>query len=719
MKDRTEYYRSYRQSHATEIAAKRSGKQRKPASRQSKWARRSIVAWDGEGCNFGDQQLYVLLANSRGDSIVNRGGLTTMQCLDFLCDHARKEDINVIFGGSYDANMMIADLPRRNLEELWKEGHTRFGPFYIRYQWRKCFMVSRNDGGGCTLWDVLGFFQKKFVDTVADWLPEFDTSAMAAMKDARPSFDLRNLPEIIAYNADECRVLVQVCEALFEAFDIAGITLNRYDGAGAIAASLMRMNGVQEMKGQHPPEVRLAAQHAYAGGLIEACMTGSMLEPHDWEGDRQIGVERADINSAYPTFIRDLPCTAHGAWRHWSESEWSSDVHQATKDKITWEEIDDDPSAFTIWHVKWSFRNEQPFYPLFYRNEAGGILFPRDGEGWYWTPEIAAIPKALRKDIEHVERWAYESHCDHRPFAFVDELYDKRAHFKALLAAGDPAGRAEVPIKLGLNSLYGKMAQQVGSTGKAPTYHDLCWAGFVTASVRALMHRTAWPIRHDVIAFATDAIIARVPVPGIQHGKALGEWSVDHFDGIVLVQAGVYFLREHGQPWATIDDEKLAKEAKYRGFDKGTLVRDAICDVWKMGCTQTELTQRDKDGNVFIGPCPRLGEHDHYHATCTRFIGTGSALASAQWWHRWRTWQTESRTLSLLPAGKRWPDPRVRIETYAQRLVPTLPAVNHTPDVVSCAYPLSWEDGASSLIRDTIEGVDVDIVEKEWSDSYE
>ncbi len=205
---------------------------------QTKWARRSIVAWDGEGCNLGDRQLYVLLANSRGESLVNRGGLTTVDCLRFLTDFSDPKDINVIFGGSYDANMWLADLPRKNLEQVWSTGQTHFAGYLIRYQWRKCFVVkSRDTGKVATIWDVLGFFQTRFVDTVKLWLPDVDVTEMEQMKEARPDFDLRNLDKIKAYNADECRLLVKVCTALFDAFDVAGITLNRYDGAGAAAAA--------------------------------------------------------------------------------------------------------------------------------------------------------------------------------------------------------------------------------------------------------------------------------------------------------------------------------------------------------------------------------------------------------------------------------------------------------------------------------------------------
>lgn len=663
-------YAKYRSQHAEEIAEKRRA--------NTKWGKRSIVAWDGEGCNLGSNQLYVLLANSRGEAIVNRGGLTTVECLSFLTAHAKADDINVIFGGSYDANMWLADLPRTNLAEIWKTGKTRFAHFYITYQWRKRFTVTNTQtNGSAVIWDVLGFFQTKFVDTVRLWLPEVDVTEMEAMKEARPTFDLRLLDEIIKYNAEECRLLVRVCENLFAAFDVAGIRLNRYDGAGAIAAALMRARGVQTHKGVLPASVLDAARYSYAGGRIEAPRAGK----HDGR------IYRADINSAYPAAIRFLPCLApgHGRWVHTRPHE---------------------EDTFYVSHVRWSYREGQPFYPFFYRTDDGRILFPREGEGWCWNPELqAALNHKTEQDhVEVLECYAWRSSCNCKVFDWVQELYDQRYEFKKILEAGDPRGRAELPIKLGINSLYGKMAQQAGweSSGKPPTFHCLPWAGFVTSYTRAKLYDTAMQVPGDVIAFATDAIISTAPLE-LEVSKQLGDWSLEEFDGIVMVQPGVYFLREVGKDWAS-DERGKGKEAKYRGFDKGTLDRDGILRAWQRGCGDDS--------------CPTSYRHDHYHATCTRFVGAGSALASPSWYHHWRTWRTEPRMLSLEPGGKRRHDPRVSLKEYASRLVATLPEINHDPSVISAPYPLAWMDGKNSLITEQIGGVDIDVIEKEWIDTW-
>lgn len=675
-------------------AEKNREQKRASRKRNSKWVLRRIVAWDGEGCNLGDEQLYVLLANSAGDYLVNRSGITTYQALNFLCDHNDPKAINVIFGGSYDANMILADLPRTNLGELWTTGSTRFAGFYIRYQWRKCFTVKRqNDAKAFVLWDVLGFFQKAFVDTVQDWLPDEDVAQMASMKAHRPDFDLRELDQIIAYCLDECRLLVKVCTALFDAFDVCDVVLNRYDGAGAAAAARMRKAGVIEHMGNYPPAVNLVSRYCYAGGRIEAVQTGNLdFGP----------VKMPDINSAYPSHIRNLPCLAdgHGHWEY----------HDGPTDRST-----DRP--FTAYHVRWDYPRNRPFFPFFYRMHDGSVLFPRTGEGWCWKPEVDAAEKwdgDAYFDISESWSWVPSCQCP-PPFDFVNDDYAMRNRFKE---DPDPAVKnAQVVVKLWMNSLYGKMAQQLGYDDEAPKLHDLAMAGFVTSSTRAQMYDAGMQSPESVIAFATDAVIVTGDAPDLDYGNQLGQWGLQSFDGIVMVQAGVYFLRKEGEPWAT-DERGMLKESKFRGFDRGTLSREAITETWrKRGICDVVLETfhgDDADTDVLCG----MPRNNHVHASVTRFVGAGSALASPEWYHRWRRWVTTPRKLSLVPAGKRRANPSASGMDYAEGLVRNLATPNLTPDLISAPYPLAWEDGKSTLIMDQIEGIDIRVAEREEWDSW-
>jgi hypothetical protein len=613
----------------------------------SKWDNRSIVSWDGEGVNVeledgSVRQLYVLLANSRGQRITNTNGISSVSALDFLCDYAEEADINVGFGFSYDTNMFLADFPRSSIARLWAEGQCFYRQFYIRYVPRKTLIVKRRGietkwAGGATIWDVFGFFQKSFVKVVQEWLPGVDVSWLSEMKESRGSFKMEELPQIVRYTDLENRLLVRVCERLFDSLGDAGVRLTRFDGAGAIAASFLKANNVDSYKGTQPEAVTLAAQHAYAGGRIEACKIGNLPFGK---------VYRYDINSAYPSVIQHLPCLTHGQWEH------------------------NGISPFMVCHVRWEFDEGKPFYPLFYRTHDSRILLPREGEGWYWWPEIEGL------DVDISETWAWQGACDDHPYKFVHEVYADRLYFK------DTGNRAEYGLKLGMNSFYGKFAQQAGwkLSGEKPRYHNLCLAGYVTASCRAQMYRAALQHPESVVAFATDAIIGTAPFD-VPIGRELGEWTAEEYDGITLAQAGVYWLR------------RLETEvpSKFRGFDPGALRREFIVGAW-------------------------LADKERYEAEVERFIGMGSALMGDRMWGQWRTWQRTPRILDILPTGKRLATSGVPIHDYSWRLVPTLPSPNLTPNVLSSKYPLEWdEDGPPE--KET-EGVPWNVMEAEWTDSW-
>jgi hypothetical protein len=82
----------------------------------------------------------------------------------------------------------------------------------------------------------------------------------------------------------------------------------------------------------------------------------------------------------------------------------------------------------------------------------GGLYWPRQGTGWYWSTEIAAARRCLHAEVAVLDMWVARRKCDCRPFDWVDELYDLRRRL-----GPDTGGQ---PLKFALNSLYGKLAQR-------------------------------------------------------------------------------------------------------------------------------------------------------------------------------------------------------------------------------------------------------------------
>jgi DNA polymerase type B, organellar and viral len=636
----------------------RKGDRHKPRQRpphsggktKTKWERRIIVAWDGEGANLTDgTHVYNLLANSNGDYILNHEGLSTQGVIDFFFHHSNPRDINVIYGGSYDVNMILRDVPQDILRKLWDNGSCFWENYQIIYAPRKKLTITRFYHMGkklkrdsFILWDVLGYFQSSFVVACRKWLGDLPIlDDIENMKHQRSGFDVAQIKSIIQYNQHECNLLVRLVESLFDAMDEGEIKLSRYDGAGSIAGALLRKYNIQSHRGEPTEDALRWSQYAYSGGWIEAMKIGTTPVPTP--------IYRYDINSAYPSAAMMLPSYAGASWE--MEATWNG-------------------LSSSLVHIRWHF-DEAPFYPLFYREPDGSIIHPQWGEGIYFGSEVALLEKFHAAQYEVIESLNVRLNNQDKPFQFIDEVYALRMLYKSI---GSMASEA---LKLGMNSIYGKLAQQAGyRNGRIPQYHHLLWAGEITSRTRANLYSAAMQHPHSVIAFATDAIIATDSFT-LSEGKALGQWTPEIFSGITIIQPGVYFLQDQDD-WYD----------KYRGFDKGALMREDIIEAWKSGTD--------------------------YYANLTRFVTMGSALQSTDFYGHWRKWETQKRKLDIVPGGKRMPG---RDTCYWEGLCDTLPVLNMHTDTISNPYPIEWVVGDKPL-RPTEDGVDIRILEQEYLDAY-
>ncbi len=635
--------------------------------RDSKWERRSIVAWDGEGANLDDgTHIYNLLANSKENCILDANGLRTIDIFEFVLANSSDRDINVIFGGSYDVNMILKDMPRTNLQELWSTGRTYWLDYRVLYASRKKFTVQKLKGTNIVktfvLWDVIGYFQSSFVVACQRWLGHLDVlKDIQEMKDKRSVFKSEDIAEIVEYNKKECLLLVLLMEHLFASLDEANVQLMRYDGAGSIAAALLKMNNVRKYKGEIPSGVNRQAQYAYSGGRIEAVKCGTTI--------KSTSIYRYDINSAYPSACLNLPSYVGAVWK--KEVEWDGSVNSMVC-------------------VRYHFAKEAPFYPLWYRDNHGSISYPRNGYGVYWGTEINNLYKYYQEGVDFDIEWAYNCTLanDDKPFTFIEELFELRKKFKA------QGSMASESLKLGLNSIYGKLVQQAGyRDGRIPTYHQLLWGGQITAFTRAKLFDAAMQAPKDVISFATDAVFTTHELKLDCSGE-LGDWSFDEFQGITIVQAGVYFLdcsNHHNDKdckhchWK-VGQPKGAWYEKFRGFDKGSLERDEIIKCWKDGT--------------------------NYEANLTRFVGLGSALMATDF-SCWRTWRTDKRRLDIRPTGKRIAGSRL---DYHKGLRTTKACPNITPEAMSEPYAIEWVDGVKGSAKESLEGIPLEVIIDEIED---
>lgn len=622
--------------------------------RATKWENRHVIAVDGEGYTTPDgRHIYNLLSSSNGKYLHDDNGLSTDSIFEFLLSGSDPNDITVIFGGSYDANMWLRDVPFKQLVHLWNEGCCYYKHFKITYIPRKVFTITEWEytknqkpkrGRSITIWDVIGFFQSSFVKACKLWLGDLPILAeIQSMKEQRNSFDAQSIDSVLDYNTKECELLCLLMYQLFDALDEAEIVLARYDGAGAIAGALFKKYNVKDyIPEQNNYSYYALMQAAYAGGRIEALKVGRIKRP----------VYNYDLNSAYPwaaTYLPDL----------------------TTSDWIESDELNDDP--FSLVEVSWSC-SKRSLYPVFYRESNGLILYPQAGSGVYYACEIQNFEPGeytIHRVINLVRN------TDKKPFDFIPTTYSQRLSFKR---QGKMAANA---LKLGLNSVYGKLAQQEGFQSedeiKIPSTHCLAYAGMITALVRSTIYKVCMQSPESIIAIATDGIFSQTEL-NLDEGVGLGQWSKSVWAGMTIVQPGVYWLHNESEDLASY-------EHKYRGFNAGTLKLEDILAKWQ-------------------------ANEESLSVSTTRFMGLGGSLARRDFYEHWTRWETSPRTISLRSKGKR--SYAGDITKLYNMLQPTTPRLPLDANMLSCPYPVKWIDGTNDLRNE-----DNLLIETELFDSFE
>lgn len=550
---------------------------------------RDFVFWDGEGARTpaGDRKptAYVLLGNSTGQRITGPS-LSTLECLQFITRQGRLNPgkIHVGFAFDYDTNMILRNLSPRQFRVLKENGWVHAYGFRIEHvpnkwlqitEYGDAYPVNPRDKTTVRIADVFGFFQQSFVKACKSYIPKHplmsELGKIEEGKDARNTFTYEMIEYITEYWETEIQLGLALVEELRNLLYGADLKITRFHGPGALANYTYLRNGIARHKNNHAntkrgdgAQIYKAARYAYAGGRFELFRMGRITGP----------IYGIDINSAYPYGISQLPSLSEGNWDYVAMPETVE--------------------PFGVYHVSFklpgashkALRTLAPG-PLFHRDRNGEITFPWRTNGWYWSPEVEKL-KQLYPDATILEGWVY-SGWKTLPFEFVAESYALR---RAMKAAGIGSEKA---LKLMLNSLYGKMAQRTGweRTGKAPTWHQLEWAGWVTSNTRRMLYDVMWQIpRGQLIAVETDGIYTTTDPAtlGIVDSRELGGWEITEYDEILYLQSGTYFTRQ-GKEW----------KAKYRGLDPHSLDRVAAEEYLRRCGPREEWAPIEGNTTRFVG----------------------------------------------------------------------------------------------------------------------
>jgi len=555
---------------------------RKPAEK------RIILGIDGEGKGRNPHR-YTLLAFSdatgeRSAYVENLEGLTSAQCLKFLTEElpSHREALVFAFSFGYDLTKILADLPNKLLYVLFHEDYRydeeehlhpiRWRQYSINLLRSRFTITNLRTKKKVIIWDCFKFFQSKFTKALEDWNITTDAREMGEMKNKRSEFDKLSDSRIRAYCLEECRCLALLMNAVIDAHNSIGLKLKGYHGAGSTANALLKSKGIKKDDKEYDPDMRQAISAAFFGGRFEVSRMGPVSRPC-WG---------YDISSAYPYQTVFLPCLEHGKWSHTKKESTALNA--------------------TIACVRYSLdaakpRSVEHWAPFPFRLLDGTITFPIvSSGGWIWLNEYRE-GKRQWPHVRFKEAWLYKKRCDCKPFQWVPQYYRERVKL-------GKEGRGIV-IKLGLNALYGKLAQSVGN----PPFQSWIWAGLITSGCRAQILELMQLAGHrNVLQVATDGVYTtqrvKAPMPFDTNTsdlpKPLGGWEEKPAPkGIYLVRPGIYF------PLNPTDKELL--EVRARGVGRYVMQRS-----WKLAVEAFES-----------------GAESVIMAEVIRFMGAVSALTLA------------------------------------------------------------------------------------------
>lgn len=565
----------------------------KPTDNRNRRGVDRIIGIDGEGIGRNPHR-YVYLAgrdeNGTGWEVGRLDRLSTELCLDFLVALPRRSLV-VGFSLGYDIAKWLQDLPDRAIyllmheelrQRLTPDGRIVYKPilwngFRINYMNKRFTVGYQNSKRSTTVWDIFRFFQSSFVKALEAWkiCPQSEIDEISRMKDVRSELETKSREEIHAYCQKECLNLAKLARALIEAHKAAGLELKSYFGAGSTASVFLAKQGIAEKRGEIPEEMRLPVACSFFGGRFENSFVGPVNQT----------VYSYDISSAYPYQTSGLPCLLCGNWR--SLRKFQSFDNQGNR----------------ICLVHWrspplrSGLRCETWGTLPIRSRDGTIVFPLGARGgWTWGQEFQAAQE-LNPHIEAMEVWTYETDCNHRPFADVPRYYRER------VALGKDA--KGIVLKLGINSIYGKLAQ---SRGVNPPFQCWVWASIITSNTRAQLLRAIAAAPQSILMLATDGVYSRtrlkLDLPADTGTwdleKPLGGWEEKVINqGVFCVRPGIYF------PLNPTEDQ--IQQVRGRGLGRKSLFDNwqTIVEAWAANKSSIEI------GNM------------------TRFVGAKSGLTKS------------------------------------------------------------------------------------------
>lgn len=540
-----------------------------------------INGWDTETSGNEVVALSVAFEDRPGQAIhADTAALDSVTVFDWLTNRRARSACNVWYNLDFDINVILAHLPKHVVYHISVFGADTWNGLEISYLRKKLFRIKDAHRNQYNHYDVSQFFFGSLDKALQQWLGRKKRNELVDVKRFTDREYLReHWSDILDYARADAEDVRDLWRKFVETAEPLDIPCGKPYSTGFLAEQTynVQFQGIQSKPSFVNHEIQAMAWASYFGGRFEIRERGEVGH-----------VTVADINSAYPNVLRDLPDPGTLRWREVKRPNW--DALESADYGFIRAVVTTDPA--------------RPFQPFAIR-ERGALTFPalEAREITATLPEfLFAVRSGIVTDYVPINSWlARATRNTLYPFKFVDALYEERQRLKA---AGED--KKQQVLKIIINSLYGKLAQlteitertpynaewrkhwlwypievfpphmrewleseniEIHKTVKAGAYFNPFLASYITGMTRLQLLETVvnYGLESETVVLATDSIGVRTEAFQASDfarkvgGSDLGAWDVEAAGDLFLVGSGVYEL--------TTDDGRV--KAATRGFEPG------------------------------------------------------------------------------------------------------------------------------------------------------
>lgn len=465
---------------------------------------REIIGIDVET----DNGTIFLIADSQGNYLDQN--ISFEAIAKFLFRHDGKWIFFYNLG--YDAGCILKLLPKEILQtyKQTKELRFEYGGFRIHYIERRKLTISKNHHS-INCYDIAQYYDTaKLVDAYSKNIDEPDSQYLQ-MKQKRDFFSkfyyFRHKNQVRDYCIQDCIYTKELAEHWLRTFhSVFGFYSANWISAGYLAEKVLINNGITiPLFNETDYAVQEIARKSFYGGRFELIQRGFI-------GDCYL----YDINSAYPYALTTLPDFTCGKWTR--------------TNRIL------NNSVIGFFYIHANVSNKVKIAPFPFRKKNGTICYPCGQFRTFVTlDELRAItdPLVQYKILESYQFIPNEN--SNYPFKnFIESMYQKRLELKQ---NNDPL---QQPIKIILNSIYGKTAQRTNRV--MGNIFNPVVAAYTTGFVRAQLYSFVKKhnLENESVAFATDSIACRKKIGGLDSSE-LGRMKLDKSGSdVIFLSNGFY-----------------------------------------------------------------------------------------------------------------------------------------------------------------------------------